>query len=353
MKLKSLIILVIAVAIGVAAYYLSTSDNKLSTDANKRLVPDLAENLNSINKFIINEAGNALLTSVSKTDQGWVVDNRDGYQANIALVRDTFNNLAEAKLIEAKTSNPENFVKLGVEDLAAEKAQGVLLTLEGLQSPVNVIFGKDGSSGKNTQFVRRKDEQQSWLINKKIKLDRDVTDWLQKDLLDIPPEQIKVVQIKHPDGSEVTIKNDGLEEYEFTLDADVPDGKKISESEVYQLANAMSSLQLRDVASFSKLNVESMTPVITTFKTFDGLTIVAKSYPLDLETYFTVEVAFSKQDVDEDSSNPLIISNPEAAEKLAKVSTAKLNGWAYIFPTITQSALIKTLDSFFIEQEGE
>ena len=353
MNLKSLILLLVAVAIGVAAYYYSTSDNKLSTDDNTNLIPDFAENLHSVNKFTINGSGNILLTSVSKTDQGWVVDNRDGYQANIALVRDIFNSLAEAELVEAKTSNPENYFKLGVEDLATEKAQGVLLTLEGLKSPVNVIFGNDGSSGKNTQFVRRKDERQSWLINKKIKLNRDVTDWLQKDLLDIPPEQIKSVQIKHPDGSEITIKNDGLEEYEFTLDADVPEGKKISESEVYQLANAMSSLQLRDVASFSKLNIESITPVITTFKTFDGLTVVTKSYPLELETYFTVEVAFSKQDIDEDSSNPLIISNPEAAEELAKVSKPKLNGWAYIFPTITQGALVKKLENFFLEAGEE
>jgi len=357
MKSKSLLLLLGALAIGVIAYYYSGSQR--SVDANSSLIPSLENNLNSVTKFTVTEAGNAVLSEVSKSDKGWVVDSRDGYEANKAAVRILFDNLAEAKLVEAKTSNPDNYVKLGVEDIDNAKAQGILFSVAGLQESTDIIFGNDGSSGKNTQYVRRKDQAQSWLINKKLKLNADVTEWLQKDILDIPPERIKTVQITHPDGDVVNIANDGEEEYEYTLDAAEPEGKKLSESEIYQVANALSSLQLRDVATFSKLNTESITPIITVFKTFDGLTITTKSYALEIEKYFTIDVVFSAEDVDqsivnkegqaESTSDSALKSDPKAAEELANKSKQRLEGWAYLLPTITQDALIKKSDDFFIE----
>lgn len=366
MNSKSLFLLIAVLAIGVIASYFNATTKQQSVGADANLIPSLAANLNSVSKFTVTEVGNALLSEVSKSDKGWVVNNRDGYQANIAAVRHMLNNLAEAKLVEAKTSNPENYIKLGVEDISNEKAQGILFSLEGLDEVQDIIIGNDGSSGKNTQYIRRKGQQQSWLINKRLNVKRDVTDWLQKDILDIPPERIKTIQIKHPDGSEVNIANDGEEEYEYTLDAIAPEGMKISESEIYQVANALSSMQLRDVSTFSKLNTESITPVETIFKTYDGLMITTKAYDIDIDKYFTIEVVFSADDVDQSvveatgaaenqSDNTVdiaMISDVKAAAELAEKSTQKLTGWAYQFPSITQDSLVKKLEYFFIEKDA-
>ncbi|QMU60932.1 MAG: DUF4340 domain-containing protein [Gammaproteobacteria bacterium] len=362
MKSKTLLLLLGALAIGVIAYYFNSDPIQQSADANTHLIPDLVDNLNSVSKFAVTESGGVLLSEVSKSENGWVVDNRDGYQANIAAVRLMLTGLADAKLAEAKTSNPDNYSKLGVEDVSHIKAQGVLFTLEGLDGVNDIIFGNNGSSGKNTQYVRRKDGQQSWLINKKLNIKRAVTDWLQKDILDIPPERIKSVQIQHPDSEIVNIANDGEEEYEYTLDASIPEDMSLSESEIYQVANALSSLQLRDVATFSTLNTESIVPVVTIFKTFDGLTITTKAYTLEIDKYFTVEVEFSAADVDlnivnnenqtESTSDSALKSDPKAAAELAEKSKQRLNGWAYLFPNITQDALTKKLDNFFIPKEA-
>ena len=362
MKSKTLLLLLAALAIGVVVYYFNSSTGPSSVDADSSLIPGLANNLNRITKFTVTKAGNAVLSEVNRSDKGWVVESRDSYEANKTAVRILFNNLAEAKLVEAKTFNPDNYTKLGVENTSNENAQGILFSVDGMNKPVHVIFGNAGSSGKNTQYVRRQGEQQSWLINKKFKLNADVTDWLQKDILDIPPERIKTVKITHPDGSVVNITNDGEDEYEYTLDATEPEGKILSESEIYQVANALSSLQLRDVATFSKLKTESITPVVTVFKTFDGLTITTKSYALDIEKYFTIDVVFSTADIDqsvvnggrqaESTSDSAMTSDPKAAEVLANKSKQKLEGWAYLLPTITQDALIKRLEDFFIDSES-
>ena len=362
MRLKSVFILLAAVAIGLTAYFYTTNNSFKSALTTSDLIPDLQSNLNNVNKFTVLEAGNALLTSVTKNETGWVVDNRDGYAADVKVVRHVFEKLAEAKLIEKKTANSENYTKLGVENVEHENAQGVLLTVDGLDEEVSIIFGNDGSSGKNTQFVRYQAEKQSWLINKKINVARDTTDWLDKNILDIPPERIKNILIKHADGTEILISNTGNEAYEFDIDAVAPEGKKISDSEIYQVANALSSLQLTDVTKFENVsNTENIQTILAVFKTFDGLTITTTAYPSAIKSNFTIKVDFNPEDVDESVANNSInaesttdaamVSDPKAAEELAKKLEVKLDGWAYILPTITQAALMKKLDDFFIDKD--
>ncbi len=363
MRLKSVFLLLAAVAIGLTAYFYTTNNNLKSSLTSSELIPGLLDNLNNVSKFTVSEAGNSLLSSVSKTANGWVVDNRDGYEANVAVVRHVFEKLANAKLTEAKTSNPDNYTKLGVENIDNENAQGVLLSIDGLGDAVNIIFGNDGSSGKNTQYVRYQNEEQSWLINEKINVARDVTDWLEKDILDIPPERIKSILIRHADGTEIRITNTGNEAYEFDLHAVAPEGKKISDSEIYQVANALSSLQLKDVSKFENINTGNSIDTITAeFKTFDGLTITTTGYPSTINSNFTINLSFNVNEVDkniaentdnnESSSDAAMVSDPKAAEELAKTLETKLAGWAYIFPTITQNALIKKLDDFFIDEDA-
>ncbi len=358
MNIKSLFFLIIALGIGGVAYYFSTNQNDGLISTNSYLVPGLSEKLNDVSKLTIHGAGNTLLAAISKSENSWVVENRNSYEADITAIRTVFNDIAEAKLIETKTSNPENYAKLGVEDITDVDAQGVKFSIEGLGEPINIIAGKDGSTGKNSQYVRRAGEKQSWLINKKLNLNQDVTKWLRKDILDIPPERIKSVKIQHPDGSVVTIENKGTQEYEFALINSLPEGKKISESEIYQVANALSSLQITDVASLDKIKAETAEPTTTTFMTFDGLTITAKTFSNGEETYSTFDIDLIKEHVAEnvnqelDESDSAIISDPIAAQELAQNTAPRLVGWAFVLPTITQEALVKKLENFIVDEDA-
>ncbi|MCZ6565598.1 MAG: DUF4340 domain-containing protein [Gammaproteobacteria bacterium] len=358
MKLKSLFILVLAIAIGGLIYYTNAKPREDLLGDNSFLLPGLAKVLNDVTKLTVTESGNTALTIISKSDNNWVVENRDGYEANMAAVRTVFNKLAEAKLIEAKTSNPENYSKLGVEDVKNSTAQGVEFSIEGLSEPINIIAGNDGSASKSTQYIRRAGEEQSWLINKKLNLNRDVTQWLRTDILDIAPERIKSIQIAHLDGSEISIENKGTEEYEFTLTNTLPEGKKVSESEIYQVANALSSMQLRDVASLERLHEDLVQPTITTFVTYDGLTITAKTFTEEQEAYSTIEIEFNADQVDSsrhveaEQSDPAMKFDPKAAEELAQKTAPRLKDWAYVLPTITHNALVKKLEDFFLDEDA-
>jgi len=193
-------------------------------------------------------------------------------------------------------------------------------------------------------------EQQSWLINKNLNLNRDVTQWLRKDILDIPPERIKSVKIQHKDGGEISIESKGIGQYEFMLLNPLPGGKEVSESELYQVANALSSLQLRDVVALERLDKEVENPVTTTFVTYDGLTVTAKSFSVKEETYSTFSIEFDTDDVERGFKKPPEQSTDSAAEELAQKMAPRLEGWAFILPMITRDALIKGLEDFLLNE---
>ena len=344
MKPKSLLILIVVVVIGATAYYLGFNPQRGKTD--DYLIPGLSARLNDVTGLTIHAAGNVLLTAVSKSENNWIVENRDGYEADMEAVRTAFNNLAEARLIEVKTSNPDNYTRLGVADISDTNTRGVQFSVQGLGEPISIIAGENDATRKNTQYIRRAGEQQSWLIDKDLDFKGDVTRWLRKDILDIPPQRIKSIRIRRAGDVDVLIENAGSEEYEFMLSSPVPEGGKVSESELYQVANALSSLQIRDVVALENLEADMVEPVIATFVTYNGITFTARSFSVLDETYSTFSIEFNADGVGQPPSS----TEAEAgeAERLARTMIPRLRGWAFVLPTITRDALIKKPEDFIL-----
>ena len=138
----------------------------------------------------------------------------------------------------------------------------------------------------------------------------------------------------------------------------MPEGKIISESEIYQVANALSSLQLVDVASLEKLNEDAVQPVITKFLTYDGLTVTANSFFIDEQAYSILNIEFNAENIDDsvttknDGTDPAVNSDPKSAQELVEKVSPKLKGWAFVLPTITKDALIKKLENFFLDEDA-
>ncbi|MDE0251172.1 MAG: hypothetical protein OXK72_09260, partial [Gammaproteobacteria bacterium] len=126
MSLKSLTILTfIVIAGGIAYYFTALESEKGVSVEDAQLIPDLAQNLGLVTKLTLHRAGNQLLAEVRKSEDGWVVSNRHDYDADISAVRGIFSEMAQARLIEKKTANPENYSRIGVEDISNADAQCV------------------------------------------------------------------------------------------------------------------------------------------------------------------------------------------------------------------------------------
>ncbi|HEX7718780.1 MAG TPA: hypothetical protein VF389_03140, partial [Woeseiaceae bacterium] len=97
--------IVVIVLFGVL-YALNTTDRgPREPTENDLVVPGLRDRLNEVDSVSITSADTGI--SIVKNGDAWNVTEKNGYPAQVATLRQVLLAIAEARKIEAKTSNPE------------------------------------------------------------------------------------------------------------------------------------------------------------------------------------------------------------------------------------------------------
>ncbi len=180
--------------------------------------------------------------TLSFVDGSWTVDQRSGYPADVKKLSDLVKQLVSAKLLEKKTSRPENHGALGVADFDAPDSEAVLLSLRTASGTRELIVGQR-SSGREGSFVRFPDQQQVWLVSEVLATDLDPGEWLEPTILEVDAESVSVVTFT------------GEAELVFTRDSEgafsvsgLPEDRELKyPSIVDEPARALASLRLEDV----------------------------------------------------------------------------------------------------------
>jgi len=151
--------------------------------------PGLAAELDDIEQVTITKANNEAVVSLERKPDGWVAATKSGYPADISKLRTGLQALAEAKILEKKTANPELYSHLGVEDVTGEKAAGVAVTLsaKGKELPTLILGNADGSKHR---YVRRAGEAQSYLIDRNPEFAKAIGQWLDARIIDVRSDRI-------------------------------------------------------------------------------------------------------------------------------------------------------------------
>ena len=237
------------------------------------LLPDLGEDLDRISQVSIVGAGSdPVATLVRGEDGSWSVAEKDGYPADVEKVRQTLISLAEARIVEPKTANPDFYDRLGVEGVEDEAAGGLAVMLTGAETPVNVIVGD--TEGTSQVYVREADQAQSFLVDRNPDAGSETTDWLATEILAIPGSRVARITVTHPDGETVSVSKADSEQSNFDVE-EIPPGRELQYDSVANvMGNVLSNLNLQDVEP----RTETDEPVtVTEFVTFDGLAITAES----------------------------------------------------------------------------
>ena len=237
------------------------------------LLPELGEDLDRITGVSVIGAGSqSVATLVRGADGSWSVAEKDGYEADVEKVRQTLISLAEARIVEPKTANPDFYDRLGVEGVENASAGGVAVVLTGADSPVNVIVGN--TEGTSQVYIRGADQAQSFLVDRNPDVGNETTDWLATEILAIPGTRMARVTVTHPDGEVVAVSKADSEQSNFDVE-DIPPGREVQYASVANvMGNVLSNLNLQDVEPRTATD-EPMT--VTEFVTFDGLAITAES----------------------------------------------------------------------------
>jgi hypothetical protein len=212
---------------------------------------------------------------LERGETGWHAPARGSYPANAGELRRLLLRLAEARVLATKTSNPELYDRLGVELEDGEPGSGILLRLEGATPLPALVIGQRETRGLQGTYLRRLDDPAAVLVDQDLQPHREPVDWLERELLDIGPEQVKSLEIVRPDGEILRIDRDELDIFRI---ANLPEGRQPSGPTAAEAsARALAGLRLDDVRPL--LGWEPGTsPTVARFVLTDGMIIEARSW---------------------------------------------------------------------------
>jgi len=290
-QIKTLaIVLIILLAVLFAT---KLSNDRGDSFAGGLLFPDLKAQINEISLVSISKAGQSVTL---RNDAGkWMLDELQNYPVDTGKLRQLLLALANAKKLEEKTSNPEMYERLGVQDTAADN-QGTEIRIAGPDSESSLILGN--LAQRKYRYARIAGETKSWLIDQNPTLPIGVSGWLLLEILNIDSSDIQSVTITHSDGETIRIEKDHRAASDFTV-PDIPDGRELSYASVVDsIAGVLAGLNLEDVPEVSVAE-EDDSSARTVFTTFDGLEITVDSLIRDEKPWITINAIQSDSESDE------------------------------------------------------
>jgi hypothetical protein len=185
------------IAIG-AALFLGSQHPTTRTDAQRApLLPRLGEQLNAVTGVTIRKGAAQPTVSLHKLRGSWTVTQRGDYPADVAKLRKLLFALADARIIEEKTSNPANYHALGIDDPAVPDAMGTEVAIDTATGSQALIIGKASVGGNFVRFAR---EARSVLVAPGVFAEWEPRDWIDARLLDIKAADVLQIDVKPPKG---------------------------------------------------------------------------------------------------------------------------------------------------------
>ena len=339
---------VLTLAAGLAALLVVLVIADLGTDRAKApgepLFAGLRDDINAITSITAIAAGDEVVATLTRQGDGWGVAERDGYPADTGKLRKLLLALADARLVEAKTANPEYYTRLGVEDIRAEEASGVLVQVTTESGQYNVIVG-DQVQG-DYRYVRRADEPSSWLIDKNPEAPSQTADWLNDAIIDVAATLVHSVHIEHPDGQVIRLSKDNAAQTDFIV-SEIPAGRELSYASVANVVGGvLDNLTLDDVSPAAEFSAAAIN---TSFETFDGRVIRISSEAIDANYWIQISSSYdpalaarlAPPEVDEanDADRPAVVAGESAATKsqeetraAVEALTQRTQHWRYQIP---------------------
>jgi Domain of unknown function (DUF4340) len=328
--------------------------------------PALRERPDAVAKVIINlPTGGFTLT---RTGDRWVAADRHDYPVAADKLRQLIVQLADMRLIEAKTSRPDRYARLEVEDVA-EGASSRLIRLEDAEGTVlaEAIVGKQrqrltGAEPSGT-YLRRPGEAQSWLASGVVELDGQVQDWLEEEILALESERVRRLEVSPPSGDGYAVVRDAPEA-ELRLDG-LAEGERLKQdANLNQLLGALTRVRLEDVRPLAEVDWPAERHTVRAL-TFDGLELTLQLATLDGQHWLRVD-GVTALDQPEGEQAPVEGQVAEQAgeqagqqggeqaeppEAQVKNIEARTDGWAYQVSDFLFERLTKPRDEW-IEDAG-
>lgn len=374
MNIKTLTILgIITVALIGTAILVSQQKETALPQTGQPVFPGLMSKINEVSELVVNVQSETM--TIVRDGESWKVKEKDNYPANMGKIREVLIGLGELKILEAKTKKPELYEKLGLENVEAEGSisTGVTLKDSAGTTLAEVIIGKQrpfkGNPSQDEVYVRKVGDPETWLAIGKLSIEKNLSEWLDKDFLEVEPKRVRRVRITHPDNTTLVLEKENPDDLDFKV-TNLLEGEEIqSQFSVNHIVSTVTSLSLDDVQPNSEISFEDESVVTATFETFDGLEGTVKLFRKDEKNYVKVSAVFNadliwKSEPEEDSETETQAEGegdqgqdiekeetvklekpkikPEAEVKAEiKALNKKVKEWIYIIPKFRADTILK------------
>ena len=378
MKAKTLgILAAITIAGIVLAIFVNQKPASQFPQSGELLFPELLSVVNDVNEIVV-ETKEQTVTLV-RGENVWRVKEKSGYRADVEKVKQTLIGLAELRILEPKTKNPELYDRLGLRD---KEQEGSLSTTVTLKTPNNpeaalVILGNQRPAKGNPRmseiYARKPGDPQTWLTIGNLPLEKVAGEWLDKEITALTTKRVHRVTVRHPGGDTFLVSKDKPEDLDFQLDS-IPAGSKVaSQFNVNNVVGTLVQLSLEDVKEAQEVNFQDRSGVTAVLETFDGLRLHVQTakqedkvfgkfsteydqklvQPVDVTTSTENGETVPAQDSAQDEKTPesseakktseiqeelaskedSILKKPEEVQREVEAFNQRVGGWAYELPT--------------------
>jgi Domain of unknown function (DUF4340) len=292
-----------------------------AADAEGKVLPLTQADLNAVTRLRIYK-GDGSHTTLTRGATQWVVAERE-YPADTGQVRKLLLDLASLQVEEQKTSDPALYSKLGVEAPKGFQATSTGLSIDLKGRTLELIVGH--TSGTRSVYVRVPNQPQSLLVNPQLAPDADPRHWLDRAILDIPPDQVTEVDMKSQGGPEYSVKRAAAGAAPEYVVSPLPKGREPADAATMaSQAGALAGLQLDDVRKATNAAAVAQ----ATFRTSDGLTLAIAGIQQAEQRYITVVAS----------------AMTPATQARARDLNARLAGWEFEIPGYRYESLFRPLE---------
>ena len=323
-------LLIVTVVIAALVLLIPGKTSRESSFEKHAMVPGLAAVVNELDYLRLTGGGGEIIATLERREGQWSVLEAATYPANWTRLKGLLSDLSRAEVIEEKTSNPEFYARLGVEAVSADGASGVMIEFaEQLALPALIVGNQ--ASGREGQYLRLRDEKKSALIDRKLDVPRDRTQWLEQTIIDVAEGEVVEATIAHPDGEVLGARKVSADDEDFQL-LNVPDGREVkSVWSVNSMGGNLAALNLEEVVPDSEIDWSDA--VLFSLLTADGLRLKAYLVAREDAHWIRLQATAVQSGADEAEQTDELQSaaSDDLADRVNQINS-RVNGWAYRIP---------------------
>jgi hypothetical protein len=267
---KGLWILIAAVLVLALGYFWASQQRSTPAPTERlALLSALQGQLNQVQAIEV-ERPEQPVVRVERGGDGWQVPAKLNYPADAQALGQTLRALSEARVVEARTSNPAYHARLGLAESGAAEEQGVRVRLEFADQTPRIELRVGNVGSRSGQLVRLAGEDQVWLVDRDIPLPASELAWLDRRVTQIPFAQIRQVDVRHADGEQLTVLREQAGEPNLRVRQLPDDGKLAYEAIANGMATLFADLRFNDALPLDQLQFREPPVLRFELQTFDN-----------------------------------------------------------------------------------